>query len=157
VNGDHRQIGEVRRELSDRNAIRDVMLRYASGVDARDLAQVGRLFVAGASYHGALGIGTIESALANLRQRFGDYRATMHWVDHQLIEIAGDHARSETYAVAYHRLKRLPPTNFVVGVRYLDELVRLEGRWLIADRTVVTEWQRSEPISDALHHRPARA
>ena len=131
-------------ELADRAAIREVLLRYAAAVDTRDVARVAALFVPGSLYRGALAVGTIETALANLRATLDRYEWTMHWVDHQLIEIAGDTARSETYAVAYHGLKHAPPARFVVGVRYLDELVRRRNGWLITHRVVTSEWQRYE-------------
>ncbi|HUI28082.1 MAG TPA: nuclear transport factor 2 family protein [Candidatus Kryptonia bacterium] len=142
------RLAAARRELSDRAAIHDILLSYAAGVDRRDLARVASLFVAGAPYEGALGVGTIETALAGLASRWGRYDQTLHWIAHQLIEVAGDRACSETYAVAYHLLKQAPPANFVVGVRYLDELARRGNGWLISRRVVTSEWQHHELIGD---------
>ncbi|MBI1816633.1 MAG: nuclear transport factor 2 family protein [Deltaproteobacteria bacterium] len=135
------------RELIDRAAIHDILLRYARGVDARELESVAALFVAGAAYSGRLGIGTIETALARLRISLGRFQRTMHVVDHQLIEINGDRADSETYATAYHRPIGSAPTDFTVGVRYLDALARRGGAWLITRRVVEMEWQRHAPVN----------
>jgi hypothetical protein len=66
----------------------------------------------------------------------------MHLMANQLIDLAGDQAHSETYAVAYHRG---PGGELVVGVRYLDDLVRRDGRWLISRRVVALDWQRETP------------
>jgi 3-phenylpropionate/cinnamic acid dioxygenase small subunit len=138
------------RELLDRAAIRDVLLRYARGVDRRDLDLVASCFVPGAEYDGALGHGTVETALTALRKSLERYQSTMHFMGNQLIEVAGDTASSETYAVAYHRL--LPgegePALFVVGVRYLDDLVRAGDGWRISRRTVKMEWQKRDQLYD---------
>ena len=53
-------------EIDDRTAIREVLLRYARGVDARDLALVASCFTPDAAYRGALASGTIADALAAL-------------------------------------------------------------------------------------------
>ncbi len=136
------------RQLADRAAIQDVMLRYARGVDRRDLDLVAACFMPDASYEGALASGTIAQALVRLRDRMTRYDSTMHFIGNQLIEINGDAASSETYAIAYHRLTdggiaRL----YTVGVRYLDGLVRDGDTWRIRRRVVKTEWQRSELVS----------
>lgn len=138
---------EATRRLTDRAAIQDVLLRYARGVDRRDLDLVAACFTPDASYESALASGTIADALARLRDRMARYEATMHFIGNQLVEISGDTASSETYAVAYHRLTDAGiPTLFSVGVRYLDELVRSGECWRIRHRVVKTEWQRTEML-----------
>jgi len=130
-------------ELIDREAVRAVMLNYAGGVDGRDLARVAALFVPGAVYEGTVGRGTIEVALASLRERLTRYERTMHLLPHQLVEIDGRAAQSETYGVAYHRV-RGEAASLVVGVRYVDRLTRGEEGWRIAHRLVSLEWRRYE-------------
>jgi 3-phenylpropionate/cinnamic acid dioxygenase small subunit len=135
------------RLLTDRAAIQDVLLRYARGVDHRDLDLVAACFTPDASYEGALARGTIAEALVRLRDRIARYDSTMHFIGNQLIEVNGDTAKSETYAVAYHRLtERGEARLFSVAVRYLDELVRDGGQWRIRGRVVRAEWQRTEAL-----------
>lgn len=135
------------RELLDRAAIRDVLLRYAHGVDRRDLAAVAACFTPDASYKGSLGEGSIEVALRSLRERMAQYSSTMHLVANQLVEISGDRATSETYAIAYHQLAGGEERrNMAVGVRYLDQLVRAAGGWRICHREVKLEWQRYDEL-----------
>jgi SnoaL-like domain len=130
--------------LLDRAAICDVLLRYARAVDRRDLQAVAACFVPGAAYDGALGTGTIETALAALPERLARYTGTMHSIHNQYVEIAGDRATSETYAVAYHRVEGGgTPALRVAGLRYLDEFVRRDGVWLISRRVVKAEWEQS--------------
>src|SRR5262249_22813509 len=52
--------------LADREDVRDVLLSYARGVDAKDLARVAACFTPDAAYDGALGTGTIADALRSL-------------------------------------------------------------------------------------------
>lgn len=132
------------RELLDRVAIHDVLLRYARGVDRRDLDLVASCFTPDASYEGALGRTGIAEALTNLRAALSRYRSTLHFLGNQMIELAGDAARSETYALAYHRLS--DDRNLVVAVRYLDELVRRGEGWVIRGRVARLEWQRYEVL-----------
>jgi ketosteroid isomerase-like protein len=145
-----RTTDEAVHELADRAAIQDVMLRYARGVDRRDLDLVASCFTPDASYEGALARGTIADALARLRDSMARYDSTMHFVGNQLIEISGDSARSETYAVAHHRLSESGVSKlFTVGVRYVDELRRDGERWRIQRRVVHTDWQRTDALEPA--------
>jgi ketosteroid isomerase-like protein len=134
-------------ELLDRAAIRDVLARYAHAVDRRDLAGVAACFTADAAYEGSLGEGSIEVALRALRERMAQYASTMHFLGNQLIELSGDTATSETYAIAYHQLQVGDGRrNMAVGVRYLDTLARTPSGWLICRREVKLEWQRFDEL-----------
>jgi hypothetical protein len=76
-------------ELRDRMAIRDLIMRYAHSVDARDFVGVASCFTADAAYQGSLGVGTIADALDSLRVRMQRFRVTMHFLSTQVIELAG--------------------------------------------------------------------
>ena len=135
------------REMLDRMAIREVLLRYAHAVDRRNLDMVAGCFTPDASYRGSLGDGGIGQALASLKQRMARYDSTMHLIGNQFIELAGDTAKSETYTLAYHRLNgEDEPNVLTVAVRYLDELIRQDGQWRIRAREVVQEWQRYDDV-----------
>lgn len=134
-------------QLRDRAAIHDLLIRYARGVDQRDLTLVAACFAPEARYEGALGVGTIEVALAALRERMQRYQTTMHFLTNQLIELDGDRAHSETYGLVYHRLAEdAEQEDFIVGVRYLDDLARQGDGWWIVHRTAVLEWQRYDAV-----------
>jgi ketosteroid isomerase-like protein len=129
--------------LADRAAIHDVLLRYARGVDRRDLAAVAACFTPDARYEGSLARGTIEQALAGLRVAIDRYTSTFHLIGNQLIELHGDAASSETYALAHHTLP--DGSRRVVAVRYVDDFVRRPTGWLIARRVAHREWERVDP------------
>ncbi|MDX2166959.1 MAG: nuclear transport factor 2 family protein [Deltaproteobacteria bacterium] len=135
------------RSLLDRAAIQDLLARYAHGVDRRDLDTVAACFTPDAGYQGSLGTGTIAVALDALRDRMPRYRTTMHFLTNVLIELHGDRASSETYALVYHRLEgEDEDEDFVVGVRYLDELTRFPDGWRITRRRTAMEFQRRDAV-----------
>mgnify|MGYP000535104462 CR=1 FL=1 len=137
------------REMLDRAEIRELLLRYAHGVDRRNLTLVGSCFTSDATYDGTLGHGTIAAALAALRERMTRYESTLHLIGNQFIELRGDEASSETYTVAYHRFRGADgPSVLSVAVRYLDLVVRDDGEWRIRARTVQPEWQRYDEVFD---------
>ena len=139
--------GDALRDLSDRAAIHDLLMRYARGVDRRDLDLVASCFAPDAGYEGSLGVGTIAVALRALRDRMARYQTTMHFLSNQLIELDGDTARCETYALVYHRLHAEEDAqDFIVGVRYLDQLARRSDGWRIVHRTATLEFQRYDPV-----------
>lgn len=136
------------RELRDRAAIRDLLMRYGHAVDRRDFDRVAACFTPDASYHGALTGGDIASALASLRERMERFESTMHFMSTQVIELAGDAARCETYALVYHRTGSAEEgeQDLIVGVRYLDDLARHGESWRIRRRVVKLEWQRFDTV-----------
>jgi hypothetical protein len=138
-----RKIADQVRELMDRAAIHDVLLRYARGVDRKDLDLVASCFTPDATYEGALASGSARAALAALPERMARYASTMHVIGNHLIELDGDRATSEAYAIAFHRRAgATEPADLVVGIRYVDELVRRGDRWQIRRRVVHREWTR---------------
>lgn len=133
--------------VDDRVAIREVLLRYARGVDARDLDTVAACFAPDAAYRGALATGTIGDALAALGVAMQRYTATRHAIGGQSVEIEGDTARSSADCTAKHWL---PDGGCrTVGVRYRDRLERNAGGWRITRREVETLWSRGEEQDDA--------
>lgn len=135
-------------QLIDRAAIHDLVLRYARAVDQKNLDHVAACFGRDAGYEGALGTGTITDALRALKSAFERYHGTMHFVGNVLVEFDdGEHARVETYAIAYHRLKAGDgERQYVTAVRYLDQVQRKDDRWLIVHRSVRRDWERHEEI-----------
>lgn len=127
--------------LRARDEIRDVLARYARGVDGRDLTEVADCFTPDAAYDGALGRGTVADALRTLATAMTRYTATMHLMGRQSIDVAADGAHSETDCVAVHVLPG--GAQRTVAVRYTDELVRANGAWRIASRRVHTLWETS--------------
>ena len=68
-----------------------------------------------------------------------------------MIEVAGDVAYCESYAMASHRSEREGVEyDLVVGVRYVDRFERREGVWKIAHRKAVQDWNRIDPVAESI-------
>lgn len=135
--------------LLDRAQIRDVILRYARGIDRRDWQLVAACFVPGApADYLFVPAAPIEQVIPAIRTALTRFGSTMHTMANQVIELAGDHASSETYAVCYHRIDSVPtPELFTVGMKYFDELARGADGWRIAKRTIAFDWQSTVPLA----------
>jgi hypothetical protein len=136
-------------ELAARAAIHDVILRYARGIDRRDFDLVAACFAAHATVdYGDFFRGEVGGLIAAMAEGLAGFPTTMHLMGNHLVELDGDRATSETYAVAYHRRTSAPqPFDLTTGVRYLDELAREDGRWRITRRVVKYEWRREDAVT----------
>jgi hypothetical protein len=124
------------RWLLDRAEIHDVMMHYALGVDLRDYERIARCFASDfdASY-GDRRFTDITPLIEFIRgvERFD---STTHFLGSQLIDVDGDEAGVETYALITHRESADGQTAEWVpgGGRYVDRWVRENGRWRIRER-----------------------
>lgn len=125
--------------LLDKEAIREVSLRYTRGIDRHDEALLGSAYHAGASDdHGAyIGSGEGFVEYAN-RVHAQNWVCHQHYVTNQTIDLAGDTAHCESYFLAV--LKRPDGICDMVGGRYIDRIERRAGRWAVADRICMVEW-----------------
>ena len=130
--------------LLARAEITDVLTSYVHGVDRTDWDLVRRCYHSDAVDDHGLYAGGVEGLLAFLRELAATLLATSHQLGPPHIEIDGDTARAETYCYGhYERAGRDGSVRCIVqGLRYLDTFQRREGRWAIADRTVVLDWER---------------
>lgn len=138
-------------ELLDRQQIADVILRYARGIDRLDFDLVRSCYHPDAyDDHGGLK-GNVEEFLAGAADFLPKWTATQHFMGNMLIELEGDRARAETYAVAYHRREHADGSgkDDVMGIRYVDRFEKRLGEWRIAYRVVAMEWRRVDPVIGA--------
>ncbi|HEV8298175.1 MAG TPA: nuclear transport factor 2 family protein [Acidimicrobiales bacterium] len=130
--------------LLDKQAIREVVLRYCRGVDRHDRDLVRDCYWADATdEHGSFS-GTRDEYVAWIFDRvLPRYTMTFHFVGNVLVEVDGDRARSESYGVSWHRVESTKPEhNLQSAFRYVDDFERREGEWRIARRTCTLEWCR---------------
>lgn len=136
-------------DLLARQEIADVILRYARGIDRLDLELVRSCYHPDAyDDHGAFK-GPIDEFIEAARSFLPKWTATQHFMGNMLIEVDGDSARAETYAVAYHRREDGEGSgkDDIMGIRYVDRFEKREGEWKIAHRVVVNEWRRVDPLT----------
>lgn len=142
--------------LMDRQAIADVIVTIARGIDRYDQILLGRLIDPAAS----LDMGgdvpmTGADFVAALKPPATPRPGRMHVVSNQSIEVSGDEARAESYITScMDMLKDGTPHSRIRAGRYLDRFVRRGDGWVLVSRMMVDEWGRVDPI--ALDATPGR-
>ncbi len=134
--------------LLDKAAIREVTMRYCLGVDRRDYEMVRSCFAPDAYFaHPGVIEGRGHQRILGMIKGIEKYHVTMHTAGTQLIEIHDDTAKAETYVVAYHRgVKDGQEREMVMGIRYVDELERRDGRWAFTTRLLIPVWRRGQSL-----------
>lgn len=129
-------------------AIRDIQMRYCRACDRMDFDLLRSCFHPDAmTEYGFFG-GSVDSFIASARQSLSAFVKTTHNTGNQLVEVEGDGAWAEHYAVATHRLaadSQGPERDFVTAVRYVDRLECRGGDWRIARRVLILDWMRVDP------------
>lgn len=127
------------REVRDRQAIYDCMMRYCRGIDRFDAELAKSAYHAdGIDDHGWF-VGPadqfIDGAIdlhARLQQR------TQHHITNHMVEIEGDTAHAESYYI-FRSLNVEEPWHSIVSGRYIDRLERRDGQWGIVARVCTVE------------------
>ena len=139
----------------DRDEIHRLVLAYCRAVDRLQYDDIRAVYARDGIDHHTGFDGTADEYVAWLRSGLPVLGGTMHIVGNHLAEVDGDRAVAETYGTAVHwgTPADEPALNFTTGFRYVDRLVREDGRWLVAERFALREWTRS----DAGRRRDAQA
>lgn len=140
------------RWLRDCEALRALVQQYSRAIDARDIDAVAALFDPEGRVDGVRGSSSVPDYLAGLRGS-PPAGSSMHVLGDPLIELdpGADVARLDTYAVVHQIGAPGTDTHTMLGIRYIDEAVRvadadsLHGRWLIRHRATTLLWARSLP------------
>ncbi len=137
----------ILQELVDKAAIRDLMARYSRGVDGRDPDLIASTFTSDAhtDYGEWDGRGCDNIVSWIMRPSASHFRST-HFMGDQVIQVDGDTAEVETYAVAFGvRDVDGTPTVAITGLRYVDKMVRQNGQWLVQHRVLHHDWRGNAP------------
>lgn len=136
--------------VADELAIRDVLCRYARGIDRCDEAVLRAVWWPEARADYGSGETDAGDWSGNVVKALASMRRTQHFLGNMLIEIAGDAASAETYCRAYHEVDGEDgPVEMEVGGRYLDRLEKRGREWRIAHRRYVHDWNRNTPSTAA--------
>ncbi|MEU6660333.1 nuclear transport factor 2 family protein [Streptomyces sp. NPDC046821] len=135
-------------ELSDRQQIHDVVLRYCRGIDRLDLDLVRSAYHPDGVDHHTGFSGPVDAYVAWVEPLLRRFDGTQHIIGNHYVELFGDgdHAVAETYGTAVHWGSPADDArrNFTSGFRYVDHMTRRDGRWAIVERFAVREWTRSD-------------
>jgi hypothetical protein len=125
----------------NRELIRDVLARLARGEDRREAAAISAAFSPGARVDYGVFAGSFDEYLAWVVPGADAITNTQHVLGQSVIEFDGDAARAETQVISYHRVDMgAGERDTCIGGRYLDRFERRDGRWLIAERTMLYDW-----------------
>src|SRR5436190_319532 len=113
--------------LVDRDAIHDVMIRYADGVDRRDMEQVRACFAPDLRVVGWGGGFPDREAMLTYISGVAIFHTTMHMFGNDYIDVDGDRAHIDCYAMLTHHLDDGDGVTREVNVsggRYVESLTR---------------------------------
>ena len=114
-------------DLLAKEEIREVLFRYCRGIDRLDFDLVESCYHPDAyDDHGTFQ-GNVPDFVTMCRGFLPRFVCTQHFLGNMLIEVEGDRARAETYAVAYHR-KELADGAHMLAKRTLDLAAHLIAR-----------------------------
>jgi hypothetical protein len=129
------------RELHDKQAIREVIMNYARGVDRQDKALLVSCYHPDALDDHGMFVGGAEDFFDWTEpSHLGFFVAHHHILTNHVCTLDGDVAHTETYYMFAGRLPGEPPQLSLNGGRYIDRLEKREGRWAIVARKCVVEW-----------------
>lgn len=138
--------------MTDREAITDLIYRYAELIDAGDFDGVGQL-LAGASFGGprtptVSGAENIAAVFAMTTRRFEcGTPKTRHLVINPVVQLEGDTATARSTFCVVQATDRIPLQPIVVG-RYYDRFARDRQGWHFTER--IADVEMTGEVSDHL-------
>ena len=136
------------RELLDKQAIAELLHAYGEGIDRRDPELLERVFTADCQLH----YGGYDHPARVLIDSWrmdqpSPFLMTHHLYGNIVVQFHGvERARSITYFFAQHRARHESRImDEMVRGRYLDRLLKRDGRWRFAERTIVFDWSKITP------------
>ena len=135
-------------ELIAAREIEGLMIHYFEAVDALDPFRAVEIFtedVEGDFMTGHPYVGR-EAIARGLGKILIQYERTSHHITNHRATITGDTATALTYICAFHRMRGSEDT-WHLWARHVDDLVRVDGRWLVSRRVLsaidsVPRWER---------------
>ena len=131
----------------DRIAVQDVMLRYAAGVDDRDMDLYESCFADDVEVVG-FGAEIIHGASAwraYVEEALAKYGPTQHMLGPMLATIEGDHAKCRSDVQAWHTMLDPEGATLTLWATYLTEMQRSPDGWLISRHELVARGTRVSP------------
>jgi hypothetical protein len=125
------------REVADREDIRQVLMRYARGLDRVDNALARSCYWDDAIEDHGLFIGSPDDFISWADSTTLMFESTQHGILNHFCELKGNDAHCETYFL-FTGLAKQPPHLLSTG-RYIDHFQRRNGEWRIANRVTIVE------------------
>ena len=156
-------------ELIARQKCYDVLTRYCRALDRADVELMRSVYWEDAiDDHGVYQGNAQEFSEFIIKEIQNWFEVTMHAICNIHMEYANDVMCTESYLIAYHKVKgekekieavqgakyyaeldldKVADTHhvFLYGGRYVDRLEKRQGEWKIAHRRVVMDWNENWP------------
>ena len=127
----------------DRVEIRDLISRYNKAIDTGDADGYANTFTPDGVFIGIVGTfnGRDElrafAAAYSVEEQYAEFASAQHWVTNVVADGDGDEA---TVFSHLQMVKPLPDGGRILLVGHYDDIVRkVDGQWLFAQRTVVSD------------------
>jgi ketosteroid isomerase-like protein len=135
---------EIDRALS-RQALHDLCMAYARGVDRADTELLASIFHDDATVVSGVVNGSGAKFAAEITAFVkANLERCFHSVANEWFDIRGDRAVGESYAIA---TMTAGGNDVLTGGRYLDEFERRNDTWKFSNRTFVCDWTMTQPTS----------
>ncbi|MGP1282228.1 MAG: nuclear transport factor 2 family protein [Parasphingopyxis sp.] len=130
--------------------IRDVVMRYARGVDRADGELLKSCYWEDAiEEHGSTYSGPAHPYIDEAVPRMQKTGVMGHYVCNSHVELDGDMAYAESYVITFARFEKDgEPWDTLTGGRIVDRMERRDGEWKIAHRRIALDWNRDEPANE---------
>ena len=124
--------------LLDRAQLYDTRMSYALGIDLHDFERFRDVFAPefAVRFGPTMMYDDIEKFIEFIRTTRVHFLSTQHFFGNQLVEISGDSARLQTYAMITHRELKEDAVEVNTGANvpgYLDVATRVDGGWRVAE------------------------
>lgn len=130
-------------ELADRLDIAEVLARYCDALDQRRWEMLTTVFSPSASAdYGSVGSPAgVEAITEAIRRTIDDLDATQHLIGNLQVQVHGDTATAQCYLISQHvRAGQPGGEEYLLGGRYVDDLVRTPDGWRITFRRLHRMW-----------------
>jgi hypothetical protein len=144
-------------EMADRIAIRELVEAYAHCADRREAKGQMGLFTEDTHFVVYMDAKDptpsqefrSRDALAPVFADLNQYQATTHFVGQSTIfTLTQDKASGEAYCLAHHvSVKNGKRRIMVASLRYQDTFVKVDRKWLFAERLLYVDWIDERPMS----------
>jgi hypothetical protein len=134
------------RNMADREEIRQVLMRYARGLDRLDNTLARSCYWDDAIEDHSHFVGSPDDFIVWADSTTLMFESTQHGILNHFCDLQGDDAYCETYFL-FSGVAKSPPHLLSTG-RYIDHFQRRNGEWRIASRVTIVEGQFALADSD---------
>lgn len=127
----------------DQRQVEALLVRYATALDSRDWALLRTCFLPDAvAYYESIGESPgYDSIEETCRTALGPLAASQHQITNIRVDLGEDAGVADCYFQAMHvRTDPAGEDNYIIAGAYHDEVVKRDGTWLIAHRTLRITW-----------------